>query len=314
MSARKIWVAGHKGMVGSAIARCLAKRGDEVLKADRETVDLRNQLGVEAWLRQNRPDAIVLAAARVGGIYANDTFPADFIYDNLVIEANVIHAAHLAGVDRLLFLGSSCIYPKLAAQPLKEEALLTGPLEPTNEWYAIAKIAGIKLCQAYRKQYGRHYISIMPCNLFGPGDNFDPLTSHALPALIRKFHEAKAAELAEVAVWGTGKPLREFLHVDDLATAAAFCLDHFDGYDHINCGMGSDISIADLAGLIARIVGYRGKIVFDTTRPDGTPRKLMDSGRITALGWRPEISLEDGIASTYQWYVKHKTGGATLAA
>lgn len=301
-------------MVGSAISRCLAERGDEVLKADRETVDLRNRDQVDAWLRDNRPEAIVLAAAKVGGIYANDTFPADFLYENLAIEANVIHAAHQASVDRLLFLGSSCIYPKFAAQPIKEESLLTGPLEPTNEWYAIAKIAGIKLCQAYRKQYGRHYISIMPSNLYGPGDNFDPLTSHALPALIRKFHEAKEAQLAEVAVWGTGKPLREFLHVDDLARAAVFCLDHYDGYDHINCGAGSDISIADLADLIARVVGYRGKIVFDTTKPDGTPRKLMDSSRILALGWKPEISLEDGIASTYRWYLKNKHAGATLAA
>jgi GDP-L-fucose synthase len=314
MTARKIWVAGHNGMVGSAIARYLTKRGDEVLKADREAVDLRNQVAVEAWLRQNHPDAIVLAAAKVGGIYANETFPADFIYDNLAIEANVIHCAHLAGVGRLLFLGSSCMYPKLAAQPIKEEALLTGPLEPTNEWYAIAKIAGIKLCQAYRKQHGRHYISVMPCNLYGPGDNFDPLTSHALPALIRKFHEAKKAELAEVVGWGTGEPLREFLHVDDLAAAAAFCLDHYDGYEHINCGAGSDISIADLAKLIGRIVGYRGKITFDMTRPDGTPRKLLDSSRLSALGWKPEISLESGIASTYQWYLKHKTTGATLAA
>jgi GDP-L-fucose synthase len=314
MSARRICVAGHKGMVGSAITRCLTRRGDDVLKVDREIVDLRSQAAVEAWLRQNRPDAIVLAAARVGGIYANDAFPADFIYDNLAIEANVIHSAHLAGVDRLLFLGSSCAYPKFAAQPIKEEALLTGPLESTNEWYAIAKIAGIKLCQAYRKQHGRHYISIMPCNLYGPGDNFDLLTSHALPALIRKFHEAKTADLAEVAVWGTGKPLREFLHVDDLARGAAFCLDHYDGYDHINCGAGSDVAVADLADLIGRIVGYRGKIVFDTTRPDGTPRKLLDSSRIAALGWKSEISLEEGIASTYQWYLKHKTAGAILAA
>jgi GDP-L-fucose synthase len=292
-------------MVGSAIARCLAKRGDEVLKVDRETVDQRNQAAVQAWLRQNRPDAIVLAAAKVGGIYANDAFPADFLYDNLAIETNVIHAAHLAGIDRLLFLGSSCVYPKFAAQPIKEEALLTGPLEPTNEWYAIAKIAGIKLCQAYRKQRGRHYISVMPCNLYGLGDNFDLLTSHALPALIRKFNEAKEGELAEVTVWGTGKPLREFLHVDDLANAVAFCLDHYDGYDHINCGAGSDISIADLAGLIGRIVGYRGKMVFDTTRPDGTPRKLLDSSRLAALGWKPQISLEEGIAHTYQWYLKN---------
>ena len=279
--------------------------GDEVLKVDRETVDLRNQAAVQDWLRQHRPDVIVLAAAKVGGIYANDAFPADFIYDNLAIETNVIHATHLAGIDRLLFLGSSCVYPKFAAQPIKEEALLTGPLEPTSEWYAIAKIAGIKLCQAYRKQRGRHYISVMPCNLYGPGDNFGLLTSHALPALIRKFHEAKEAQLAEVTVWETGEPLREFLHVGDLANAVAFCLDHYDGYDHINCGAGSDISIADLAGFIRRIVGYRGKIVFDTTRPDGTPRKLLDSSRLAALGWKPQISLEEGIASTYQRYLKN---------
>ena len=314
MSTRRIWIAGHKGMVGSAVVRCLTKCGDEILTVDRETVDLRNQAAVEVWLRHHRPDAIVLAAAKVGGIYANETFPADFIYDNLAIEANVIHCAHLAGVDHLLFLGSSCIYPKFAATPIKEEALLTGPLEPTNEWYAIAKIAGIKLCQAYRKQHGRHYISLMPCNLYGPGDNFDLLTSHALPALIRKFHEAKEGKFADVAVWGTGKPLREFLHVDDLARAAVFCLDHYRGYDHINCGAGSDISVAELADLVARIVGYRGKIAFDTTKPDGVPRKLIDSSRLIALGWRPGISLEDGITSTYQWYLRNKAAGATLAA
>ncbi len=307
-------MAGHKGMVGSAIARRVAQLGDEVLKTDRETVDLRNQAGVEAWLQQNRPDAVVVAAAKVGGIYANDTFPADFIYDNLAIETNIIHAAHLAGIDRLVFLGSSCIYPKFAPQPIKEEALLTGPLEPTNEWYAIAKIAGIKLCQAYRKQHGRHYISVMPSNLYGPGDNFDPMNSHVLPALIRKFHEAKIAEHPEVVVWGTGTPLREFLHVDDVARAVVFCLDHYDAYEHINCGAGSDISIAALAELVGRVVGYRSTIAFDPTRPDGTPRKLMDSGRIAALGWKPEISLEDGVADTYRWYLKHKLAGATLAA
>jgi GDP-L-fucose synthase len=314
MAARRIWVAGHKGMVGSAIARLLARRGDEVLTVDRETLDLRQRAGVEAWLQQNRPEIIVMAAAKVGGIYANDAFPADFIYDNLAIETNVIHAAHAAGIDRLLFLGSSCIYPKFAPQPIQEEALLTGPLEPSNEWYAIAKIAGIKLCQAYRKQYGRRYIAIMPCNLYGPGDNFDLLTSHVLAALIRKFHEAKTAELPEVTVWGTGKPLRELLHVDDLARAADFCLDHYDGSMHINCGAGSDISIAALAEMIARIVGFGGKIVFDASKPDGTPRKLMDSSRIAALGWTPQISLEDGIAATYRWYLEHKPAGATLAA
>ena len=314
MSAKRIWVAGHNGMVGSAIARYLTKRGDDVLKVGRDIVDLRDQLGVEVWLKQNRPEAIVFAAAKVGGIYANDTFPADFIYDNLAIEANIIHSAHLAEVDRLVFLGSSCIYPKFAPQPIKEEALLTGPLEPTNEWYAIAKIAGIKLCQAYRKQYGHRYISVMPCNLYGPGDNFDPLTSHVLPALIRRFHEAKEEELGEVVVWGSGKPLREFLHVDDLARAVVFCLDEYDEYEHINCGAGSEVSIGTLAGIVARVVGYRGKIVFDVTKPDGTPRKLMDSSRIAALGWKPEISLEDGIASTYQWYLQKKIVGATVLA
>ncbi len=305
MNTRRIWVAGHKGMVGSAITRHLTKRGDEVLKADRTVVDLRNQIAVEVWLKQNRPEAIVFAAAKVGGIYANDAFPADFIYDNLAIEANIIHSAHLAGVDRLLFLGSSCVYPKFAPQPIKEDALLSGPLEPTNEWYAVAKIAGIKLCQAYRKQYGHHYISLMPCNLYGPGDNFDPLTSHVLPAFVRKFHEAKANASREVVVWGTGAPLREFLHVDDLARAAIFCLDNYDGYEHINCGAGSEVSIKRLAEIVAGVVGYTGKTVFDPTKPDGTPRKLMDSSRIAALGWAPEISLEDGIAATYQWYLEN---------
>jgi GDP-L-fucose synthase len=282
---------------------------------DRGIVDLRNQIGVEIWLKQNRLDSIVFAAAKVGGIYANDAYPADFIYDNLAIEANIIHSAHLAGVDRFVFLGSSCIYPKFAPQPIKESALLTGPLEPTNEWYAIAKIAGIKLCQAYRKQYGRHYISVMPCNLYGPGDNFDPLTSHVLPALIHKFHDAKQQkEIHEVVVWGTGAPLREFLHVDDLARPVVFCLDNYDQHEHINCGAGNEISIRDLAEIIARIVGYAGKIVFDPTKPDGTPRKLMDSSRIAALGWVPEISLEDGIRSTYQWYLENKVAGATMAA
>jgi GDP-L-fucose synthase len=301
-------------MVGSAITRCLTKRGDEVLKAGREVVDLRNQVGVEVWLKQNRPDAVIFAAAKVGGIYANDTFPADFIYDNLAIEANIIHSAHLAGVDRLVFLGSSCIYPKFAPQPIKEEALLTGPLEPTNEWYAIAKIAGIKLCQAYRKQYGRHYISVMPCNLYGPGDNLDPLNSHVLPALIRRFHQAKEEGRREVVVWGTGTPLREFLHVDDLARGVVFCLDHYDEYDHINCGAGSEVSIRGLAEIVARVIGYTGKLVFDASKPDGTPRKLMDSSRITALGWKPEISLEDGIRSTYQWYLEQGIASATAVA
>jgi GDP-L-fucose synthase len=314
MAGNRVWVAGHKGMVGTAITRCLESRGDEILKTDRSVVDLRNQIGVEVWLKQNRPDSIIFAAAKVGGIYANEAYPADFIYDNLAIEANIIHSAHLAGVDRLVFLGSSCIYPKFAPQPIKEEALLTGPLEPTNEWYAIAKIAGLKLCQAYRKQYGRRYISVMPCNLYGPGDNFDPMTGHVLPALIRKFHEAKEDGREEVVIWGTGTPLREFLHVDDLARAVICCLDNYDDYEHINCGAGYEVSIRALAEIIQHAVGYTGKIVFDTAKPDGTPRKFMDSSRIAALGWVPEISLEVGIKRTYRWYLHNKVAGATLAA
>ena len=303
MAPRRIWVAGHKGMVGSAVTRHLERRGEQVLKASRSVVDLRDQIAVEVWLKQNRPDAIVFAAAKVGGIWANDTYPADFIYDNLAIETNIIHSAHRADVDRLVFLGSSCIYPKFAPQPIKEEALLTGPLEPTNEWYAIAKIAGIKLCQAYRKQYGRRYISVMPCNLYGPNDNFDLTTSHVLPALIRKFHEAKTEGRNEVVVWGTGKPLREFLHVDDLARGVIFSLDNYDEYQHINCGAGSEISIRDLAVMVKRAVGFEGQLVFDATKPDGTPRKLMDSSRIMAMGWQPEITLEAGIAGAYRWFL-----------
>jgi len=295
-------------MVGSAITRCLELRGDKVLKADRSVVDLRNQIAVEVWLRQNRPDAIVFAAAKVGGIYANDTYPADFIYDNLAIESNVIHSAHAVGVDRLVFLGSSCIYPKHAPQPIREEALLSGPLEPTNEWYAVAKIAGIKLCQAYRKQYGRHYISVMPCNLYGPHDNFNLATSHVVPALIRKFHDAKIEGRREVVVWGSGTPLREFLYVDDLARGVVICLDEYDGYEHINCGAGYEISIRDLAEITALAVGFEGNIAFDTNRPDGTPRKLMDSSRISALGFKPEIPLERGIAETYNWFLDNNAG------
>lgn len=298
-----IWVAGHKGMVGSAIVRQLEARGDSVLKVDRSVVDLRNQIAVEVWLKRNRPDAVVFAAAKVGGIYANDTFPADFIYDNLAIATNVIHSAHMAGVNRLVFLGSSCIYPKFAPQPIREESLLTGPLEPTNEWYAVAKIAGIKLCQAYRKQHDRRYVSVMPCNLYGPNDNFDLNTSHVLPALIRKFHDAKVEKRGEVVVWGTGTPLREFMHVDDLAKGVIYCLDQYDEFEHINCGAGSDMSIRELAETVGRVVGFSGEIVFDATKPDGTPRKLMDSSRMRALGWAPSISLEEGIANSYEWFL-----------
>lgn len=302
---RRIWVAGHKGMVGSALVRQLEKTDDQVLTVDRNAVDLRDQSAVQSWLTANRPDIIIFAAAKVGGIYANDKYPADFIYDNLAIELNVIHGAHLAGVDRLVFLGSSCIYPKFAPQPIREDSLLTGALEPTNEWYAIAKIAGIKLCQAYRKQYGRRYISVMPCNLYGPNDNFDLQTSHVLPALIRKFHEAKISQAKEVVVWGTGSPLREFLHVDDLARGVIHCMNVYDEYEHINCGAGTEVTIKDLAETVKDVVGFSGSLVFDTSKPDGTPRKLMDSSRLHALGWKPTISLTDGIRSSYEWFMRN---------
>ena len=302
MPKRRIWIAGHNGMVGSALERLLTARDETVLTVSRNNLDLRDQSAVMNWLRRNQPDIVLFAAAKVGGILANDTYPADFIYDNLILASNVIHGSHEAGVDRLVFLGSSCIYPKFAPQPIVEESLLTGPLEPTNEWYAVAKIAGIKLCQAYRKQYGHRYISVMPCNLYGPKDNFDLTSSHVLPALIRKFHNAKITGAASVVVWGTGKPLREFLHVDDLANGIVYCMDHYDEYDHINCGAGTDLSIANLANAVREVVGFKGEIVFDDSRPDGTPRKLMDSSRIRALGWMPSISLTDGIENTYRWF------------
>lgn len=298
----RVWIAGHRGMVGSAITRALRAQDRNVITIDRSILDLRKQDEVEFWLRANKPTSIVFAAAKVGGIGANSTYPADFIYDNLTIQTNVIHGAHKAGVDRLVFLGSSCIYPKFAEQPIKESALLTGPLEPTNEWYAIAKISGIMTCQAYRKQFGRRYVSVMPCNLYGPNDNFDLETSHVLPALMRKFHEAKTTGAGAVTVWGTGTPLREFLHVDDLARGVVWCLDNYDEYEHINCGAGFDVTIRELAETVSRVVGFGGDLVFDTSKPDGTPRKIMDSSRIRALGWKPEISFEEGIASTYRWY------------
>ena len=303
---RRIWVAGHNGMVGSAIVRRLAGRGEAVLTVPRRDLDLRDQAAVTAWLRDNRPDAVIVAAAKVGGIHANDTYPADFLYDNLILQANVIDGAHRAGVDRLVFLGSSCIYPRLAPQPIRESDLLTGSLEPSNEWYAVAKIAGIKLCQAYRRQHGRRYISVMPCNLYGPGDNFDLQNSHVLPALIRKVHEAKVGGATEVVVWGTGSPLREFLHVDDLAAGVVHCLDHYDGDEHINCGSGEEVSIKVLAQLVREAVGFDGSLVFDTTKPDGTPRKLMDSSRMRASGWAPRISLETGVGNAYRWFLEQR--------
>jgi len=299
-------------MVGSAICRRLDRENAEILTVERRGLDLREAEAVRQWVARTRPDVIILAAAKVGGILANDSYPADFLFDNLSIETNVIHAAHLAGVERLVFLGSSCIYPKFAPQPIKENSLLSGPLEPTNEWYAIAKIAGIKMCQAYRRQYGRRYISVMPCNLYGPNDNFDLATSHVLPALIRKFHAAKVAGKKEVVIWGTGTPLREFLHVDDLADAVVFLMDRYDDGQMINCGAGSDVSIRELAEIIGRVVGFEGALLFDTSKPDGTPRKLMDSSRLAALGWQPKTSLEEGVRAVYRWFVQSEATRVVL--
>ena len=298
----KVFVAGHQGLAGSAICRRLQSEGVNAVVATRSELDLTDQRAVDAWFERNDIDQVYLAAAKVGGIHANDTYPAEFLRDNLVIQSNVIHAAWKHGVSKLLFLGSSCIYPKLAAQPMAEDSLLTGPLEPTNEWYAIAKIAGIKMCQAYRKQYGFDAISIMPTNLYGPGDNFDLQNSHVLPALIRKFHEAKASGAESVEVWGSGKPRREFLHVDDLADACVFLMQNYSSPDIVNVGWGKDISIGELADLISGVVGFRGQLEFDPSKPDGTPRKLLDTSRMTALGWQPKITLKAGIASTYDWY------------
>lgn len=300
LNGKRIWVAGHRGMVGGAVVSRLASEGCEVITAGREVVDLVNQAAVHDWMANTRPDVIVLAAAKVGGILANSTAPVDFLYDNLMIEANIIHAAHQCDVERLLFLGSSCIYPKMASQPISEDSLLTGPLEPTNEWYAIAKIAGIKLVQAYRKQYGRDWISAMPTNLYGPGDNYDLNSSHVLPALLRKFHEAKQHGDSEVVVWGSGKPLREFMHCDDLADALVFLLKEYSDYGHVNVGSGVEVSIRELAETIAEVVGCEAALTFDSSKPDGTPRKLMDSSRLRALGWNGSRPLLDGIASVYQ--------------
>ena len=300
LSGKRVWVAGHRGMVGGAVVRRLASENCEVLTAGRDVVDLTDQAAVDRWMDKTRPDAIVLAAAKVGGIHANNTMPAEFLRDNLVLETNVIHAAYQCGVEKLLFLGSSCIYPKMAPQPISEEALLTGPLEPTNEWYAIAKIAGIKMCQAYRKQYGCDFISAQPTNLYGPGDNYNLETSHVLPALLRKFHEAKESGAKSVTLWGSGTPLREFLHVDDLADALVFLLKSYSGDTPLNVGSGSEVTIRELAETIADVVGYNADLVFDPSKPDGTPRKLMDSSQLHALGWNNVRSLRDGIDQTYQ--------------
>ena len=305
LNGKRVWVAGHRGMVGGATVRRLASEGCEVITAGRETVDLKRQAEVEAFLRDARPDAIVMAAAKVGGILANDTRPAEFLYDNLMIEANIIAAAHENDVQKFLFLGSSCIYPKFAPQPILEDSLLTGPLEPTNEWYAIAKIAGIKLAQAYRKQYGRDYISAMPTNLYGPGDNFDLTSSHVMPAIIRKAHEAKVNGASSITVWGTGTPRREFLHADDCADALVFLLKTYSDHEHINVGSGEDVTILELTQLVCEVVGFSGKITHDLSKPDGTPRKLMSADKLRSMGWAPTITLKDGIAETYGWFLEH---------
>ena len=300
LAGKRVWIAGHRGMVGSAVVRRLAREACTVLTADRALLDLTRQANVEAWMADHKPDVVVLAAAKVGGILANDTRPAEFIHDNLVIETNIIHASYAQGVKKLLFLGSSCVYPKLCPQPIREEYLLTGPLEPTNEWYAIAKIAGIKLCQAYRRQYGCDFISAMPTNLYGPGDNFDLTSSHVLPALLMKAHLAKQAGAAHMELWGTGSPRREFLHVDDLADALVFLLTSYSALEPINVGVGTDLPIRDLAEMIMRVVGFTGTLKLDPSKPDGTPRKLLDVSRLTALGWTASTELEQGIRATYQ--------------
>ncbi|KQM63540.1 MULTISPECIES: GDP-L-fucose synthase [unclassified Sphingomonas] len=310
----RIFVAGHRGMVGGAIARKLTERGVEVVTRTRTELDLTDQHAVRDFFATEVVDGVVLAAAKVGGIHANNTYPADFIYENLMIECNVIHQAFASGVRRLLFLGSSCIYPRAVAQPMREDALLTGILEPTNEPYAVAKIAGIKLCESYNRQHGTDYRSVMPTNLYGPGDNFHPENSHVMPALIRRFHEATEAGAKQVTIWGTGTPRREFLHVDDMAEASLFVLDlppklyqanTEPMLSHINVGYGEDVTIADLARLVAQVTGFEGEIVFDATKPDGTMRKLMDSSRLMAIGWKPSFALTDGVRETYRWFLDH---------
>lgn len=310
LTGKRVFIAGHRGMVGSAIVRRLQSEGCEILTASRADLDLRRQADVEAWFSNKRPDAVFLAAATVGGILANDTRPAEFIYDNLAIQTAVIEAAYRAGVSKLQFLGSSCIYPKLAPQPMSEDALLTGPLEETNQWYAIAKIAGIKQCQAYRRQYGCDFVSVMPTNLYGPGDNFDLAGSHVIPGLMLKAHRAKLEGAGSLPVWGSGNPRREFLHVDDLADGAVHVVKHYSGESHLNIGTGEDITIADLARLIAQTVGFTGELVFDASKPDGAPRKLMDVSRLSEAGWRARIPLAQGLADVYRWFLQRVEEGA----
>ena len=307
LAGKRVWVAGHRGLVGSALVRRLAREDCRLVTAPRSEFDLRSPEQLERWMREALPEVIFMAAARVGGIYANDSRPAEFIYDNLMIEANVVEAARRHDVAKLIFLGSSCIYPREAPQPIPEDALLTGPLEPTNQWYAVAKIAGIKLCQAYRRQYGCDYISVMPTNLYGPGDNFDLMSSHVAPALIAKAYRAKNAGSDHLQVWGSGQALRELLYVDDAADGIVFLAKAYSGEDIVNLGTGEEISIADLARLVCRIVGFKGEIRYDRSKPDGTPRKVVDVSRLHGLGWRAQVSLEEGLRRTYRWYAEQET-------
>ncbi|MGB0670818.1 MAG: GDP-L-fucose synthase family protein [Rhodospirillales bacterium] len=306
LAGKKVWVAGHRGMVGSALVRRLQRLDCELPVVGRDEVDLRRQEAVEAWMEKTRPQVVVIAAATVGGIHANSTRPAEFIYDNLAIETNIIEKARRIGVEKLLFLGSACIYPREAPQPMREEHLLTGPLEPTNEWYAIAKIAGIKMCQAYRQQYGCDYISAQPINLYGPGDNYHPTGSHVIPALIRKAHEAKVSGATEMEVWGTGNVYREFLHVDDLADAAVFLLENYSGPVPVNMGTGEELTVRHLAETVAKAVGFKGTLTFDSSYPDGTPRKLLDCSFIENLGWKASIGLEEGLKDAYAWFLENR--------
>lgn len=306
LAGRRVWVVGHRGMVGSAVVRRLASENCIVLTATRDELDLRRQDKVESWLAHHRPDAVFLVAATVGGIHANNTRPAEFLYDNLVIETNVIEAARQQQVSKLLFTGSSCIYPRMAPQPITEDTLLSGPLEPTNEWYAIAKIAGLKLCQAYRRQYGCDFIAAQPTNLYGPGDNYDPEGGHVIPALMNRLTTACEQGDPSFVVWGTGTPRREFLHVDDLADALVFMMQHYSGEDFLNVGTGQDVTILDLVTRLARIIGYAGRIEFDTSKPDGTPRKLLDVSRLSQLGWQARIGLDEGLEDAYRWFQSHR--------
>lgn len=309
LKGKRVWVAGHNGMVGLAVRRRLASEDCEILIAPRQELDLRSQQDVRAWIAAKRPELVFVTAATVGGIHANSSRPAEFIFDNLMIETNIIESSYRCGVEKILFLGSSCIYPREAPQPMREGALLTGPLEPTNQWYSIAKIAGIKLCEAYRQQYGCDFISAMPTNLYGIGDNFNPLYSHVLPALIQKFHAAKTSGEREVTLWGSGKPRREFLYVDDCADALVFLMKNYSGAQHVNVGTGEDLTIAELASVVANIIGFSGNVRYDASMPDGVMRKLLDVSAIHAMGWRTITSLEDGIRATYDWYCRSAAEG-----